>query len=169
MIEARHSDGRRQRVTFEWQQDRFRHTISLVSLDARSLPLFESIEGAASEDWPPSPPLQSLTIEDRSTGPVALLVGMAGGSHWSASIEATSEGELRFDFACRHAQAPRWLGNSYRRLSQLHTLDTFGSVTAHLVWEATSGANLLTVTPTSAGKSAGTTRWAYSLRLADTD
>ena len=61
------------------------------SIAAKSRPLLESIEGTATDDWPPSPPLQSLSIETLPDGRrVALLVGMAGRSHWSASIEAVA-------------------------------------------------------------------------------
>ena len=39
--------------------------------------LAASVEGGGEDDWPPSPPLQQLSIEDLGNGPVGLLVGMA--------------------------------------------------------------------------------------------
>ena len=44
--------------------------------------LLTSVEGTAHNRWPPSPPLQSLAIEERGEQTVALAVGMAGGAHW---------------------------------------------------------------------------------------
>jgi hypothetical protein len=44
----------------------------------------------------------------------ALLVGMAGASHWSASVEADPIRErIIFDVACRIKAEPKWLGSSY--------------------------------------------------------
>src|SRR5437016_1791687 len=87
-IEAIGSNNLRLRVEFTWRGDRFGQVISFVGPDGRVQPLLESIEGTASDDWPPSPPLQSLSIEKLSDGrSAALFVGMAGGSHWSASVE----------------------------------------------------------------------------------
>jgi len=44
----------------------------------------------------------------------ALLVGMASGSHWSASVEADEAGEqVFFDVACRISDGPQWLGSCY--------------------------------------------------------
>jgi hypothetical protein len=78
--------------------------------------LFESQEGNSEEDWPASPPLQFVSIETRPKKlPVALLMGMAGGSHWSASIEQhPAEHSLRFDIACRAGSHPDKLGSRYR-------------------------------------------------------
>src|SRR5436190_4759521 len=85
-IEASHPDGLRLRAEFIWHGDRFAHIISLVNPHGDIQPLLESIEGTTADDWPSSPPLQSLSVEKLPDGrPVALLVGMAGGSHWSAS------------------------------------------------------------------------------------
>ena len=46
---------------------------------------------------------------------LALLVGMSGTSHWSASAEAVpGEAALLFDIACRVKQTPVNLGSCYR-------------------------------------------------------
>lgn len=107
------------RVEFLKRGDRYGHIISLIDASGAAIPLLESIEGTATDDWPASPPLQTLSIEELSpNGKVALLVGMAGSSHWSASIEPASQAaELAFDIACRHAKEPRRLSSCYRRLS----------------------------------------------------
>src|SRR5512145_957858 len=92
------------RVVFRWRGDRYGHTVKR-RIDGVWRPLLESIEGTADDDWPLSPALQSLHIERRPNGPVALLVGQAGSSHWSASVEADQNcSALIFDLACRITQ-----------------------------------------------------------------
>lgn len=84
--------------------------------------LATSVEGLGDESWPASPPLQELHIEPRGGGQcVALLVGRAGGSHWSMSIEADPAAErLTFDVACRLRHVPQWLGSTYRASVPIH-------------------------------------------------
>jgi len=55
-------------------------------------------------------------IEPRgSTGNVALLVGMAGRSHWSLSVEPIAgRAAFLFDAACRLHARPTWLGHVWR-------------------------------------------------------
>ncbi len=103
------------RIAFAWNEDRFAHSIHLLR-DGRSLELLASLEGSDQQQWPPSPPLQQLCVEDhQSNGPVALLVGMAGKSHWSASVEArTDSTRVVFDMACRFQADPAKLGSTYR-------------------------------------------------------
>jgi hypothetical protein len=116
-LEAIDASGHGLRVEFEWRGDRFGHSIVLVSGGAPgSIPLLKSIEGTAGEAWPPSPPLQSLSLETLPDGrKVALLVGMAGRSHWSASIEALPDRPaLVFDIACRRGQEAEALGSAYQ-------------------------------------------------------
>ena len=90
------------RVRFTWQGDRFAHEVSVLN-DGSWQPALASVEGTPQDDWPPSPPFQSLHIEHREDGrTLALLVGMAGKSHWSASIEIDAEARaVLFDVACR--------------------------------------------------------------------
>ncbi|MFO0884877.1 MAG: hypothetical protein U0894_11945 [Pirellulales bacterium] len=78
--------------------------------------VLESCEGTPADAWPASSPLQSLSIEELTPGaPVALLVGMAGKSHWSASIERLSGNNgWRWDIACRVSITPDFLGSTYR-------------------------------------------------------
>ena len=108
------------RVDFDRAHDRWKHRVSLVLPEASGvvcpLLLLESVEGNSQEDWPASPPLQFVSIETRpKKPPVALLMGMAGGSHWSASIEQyPAERALRFDIACRAKSRPENLGSLYR-------------------------------------------------------
>jgi hypothetical protein len=102
------------RVVFDWRGDRFGHVIE-QRLDGNWRTVLKSAEGSVDEGWPPSPPLQSLHIEERPTGLVALLVGKSGTSHWSASIEsAGSLDALQFDLACRTQGPPAQLGSEYQ-------------------------------------------------------
>lgn len=98
--------------------DRLGHEVFLA--EAPELPLLVSVEQGESENWPPSPPLQSCDVQAQSGGEVALLVGMAGQSHWSASIEVAQSG-LIFDIACRMPAAGDGysLGSTYRMPSDL--------------------------------------------------
>lgn len=113
-------EGTLLRVDFDRALDRWKHRISLVLPEGTGvvspLLLLESVEGNSSEEWPGSPPLQFVSIETRpKKPPVALLMGMAGSSHWSASIEQLpAERTLRFDIACRAKSRPENLGSRYR-------------------------------------------------------
>lgn len=107
------------RVRFTWQGDRFAHEVS-VERDGTWQPVLVSVEGTPEDDWPPSPPFQSLHIEEREDGrTLALLVGMAGKSHWSASIEIDAAARaVLFDVACRlRAPAAGPLGSTYQSLA----------------------------------------------------
>ena len=65
--------------------DRYAHHVSLVHGDQEQV-LLNSEEGDEHAAWPPSPPLQQVTLEDHGEeGRVLLLVGMAGRSHWSVA------------------------------------------------------------------------------------
>ncbi len=99
---------------------RFGHTLSLVRAEATVCELV-SVEsdgaGAASEVWPPSPPLQDWQCEPRTDCLVFLAVGKAGRSHWSAAIELNTDGTVRFDVAVRTQEQPQFVGSQYRQLA----------------------------------------------------
>lgn len=109
----------RLRVRFLFAEDRYAHEIWLA-VRGEWIAVLASVEGSPSEDWPASPPFQSLHFEQLGTAnQSALLVGMAGKSHWSASIERDPAGDCaRFDIACRvrGATAPG-LSSTYRTMS----------------------------------------------------
>jgi hypothetical protein len=102
------------RLVFDRRGDRWGHRIELLR-DGATISTLSSIEGAATDDWPPSPPFQTLDIQAfPGKGQIALLVGKAGSSHWSAAIEADpAAGVLNFDIACRFGNEPRLLGSIY--------------------------------------------------------
>jgi hypothetical protein len=108
------------RVVFDWRGDRYGHRIQ-QQFGGEWHTVLESVEGSAADVWPPSPALQSLHVEHRDTGPVALLVGRSGTSHWSASIEPlASRAVVQFDIACRIHGLPGSLGSSYQVASFAH-------------------------------------------------
>lgn len=101
------------RLELFWSRDRYRHRLLVGPLE-QSACLLESSDESWDHDWPSSPPLQQLSIEERETGRVALLVGMAGKSHWSASIELlTHPTTVRFDIACLAKPVPQRVGSRY--------------------------------------------------------
>jgi hypothetical protein len=118
-------DGGRLRLRFARQGDRLHQTVEWLAAATNAastiatspvVALLESCEGQSSDTWPDSPPLQQLLIEPRgAAGHVALLVGMAGRSHWSLSIEPLVDRVgFRFDAACRLSGPPEWLGHVWR-------------------------------------------------------
>jgi hypothetical protein len=160
-VEARDRNGVGLCVEFIWREDRYRHTISLIDGDGSIVPLLESFEGVSEGDWPPSPPLQTLTFEELPDGRrVALLLGMAGRSHWSVSIEPLAgEAKIVVDVACRHSTKPASLGSHFRRpaLSSGQTLQV-GSENAQVL----DRGEMVEIMPRTI-VAQGTTRWRYVL------
>jgi hypothetical protein len=117
ILEALTPAGDGLRAIFFWRVDRFAHRIERIESGATT-PLLESLEGSDLDRWPPSPPLQQLTVESLPDGrAVALLVGMAGASHWSMTVEREPDAAaLVFDVACRVKEEGGALGSAYRSL-----------------------------------------------------
>jgi hypothetical protein len=110
-------DGRGLRATFLWDEDRYGHEIAC--LDRRSVAVCLAAESGRERDpWPASPALQQLSVQDVKAGRRGvLLVGMAGTSHWSQTVEAdAATTSLTFDVACRVQRQPQWLGSSYQTM-----------------------------------------------------
>jgi hypothetical protein len=116
VLEARGPEGQVLRLEFVWRNDRYGQVFSVVDESGRATPLLESADDGDIEGWPQSPPLQSLSFQALpDSRRAALLVGMAGRSHWSASIEPLpGQAAMQFDIACR-VNAPRVvMGSRYR-------------------------------------------------------
>jgi len=120
------------RVVFTWQGDRWSHHLepaaggAAAGSDASGESSWRSLDGAwpAAGDprWPASPVLVELSQVDRPhVGPAILAVGMAGRSHYSASVirDPTLIDAVRFEIACRIHDGPGWLGSTYRQGSRL--------------------------------------------------
>ncbi len=100
------------RIAYREQDDRYAHRI-ILSAPQEDMTLLESVESEPDVNWPASPPLQDFEIEPRGAGQrVALMVGMAGTGHWSASVEVEKK-FLRFDIACRIREPAKSLGSTY--------------------------------------------------------
>jgi hypothetical protein len=109
------------RVRFAFRDDRYTHEILLAD-GLQWIPILTSVEGSPLDDWPVSPPLQSLHLESRPNHrQLALLVGMAGQSHWSMSVELDpAAAGATFDIACRtRGGTVGHLGSRYKALHPL--------------------------------------------------
>ena len=156
-------------VVFTKQGDRYRHEVFLRG-EAETVLLLTSQEGDHAQRWPASPALQELHVEDRPRGvQAALLVGMAGSSHWSLSCElhpATSR--VAFEAACRLREAPDQLGSLYRLAAGVRrvgdTLETpVGRCALQSVSEAADASDRLRFTiDTSHAPLPHTAVWSYS-------
>jgi len=132
LLDSALHDGCGLRVAFDWQADRYAHQL-ICLVDGSPTPLLSSIEGIADERWPASPPFQQLSIEEGvDESRVAFLVGMAGQSHWSASIQvAADRPRVEFDVACLARDTASHLGSAYRREIEPSSEDT-GQITFSL-------------------------------------
>lgn len=81
-------------LVFTSQLDRYGH--KLLFHGAPVLTSCDAVVGG----WPASPPFQQASQENLAEGETVFLVGMAGGSHWSAAA-SQREGGFRIDVACR--------------------------------------------------------------------
>ena len=90
-----------------------------------------------------SPPLVELSAINLQGGPALLAVGLAGRSHFSASVRPHPEraDTLLFEIACRVKERPSWLGSTYAT----------GSVTESVA------------PPDAATGFPATVQWAYSI------
>lgn len=105
-------------VAFHQERDRWSHEIATVTRDGVR-PVLVSIEGSPNDNWPDSPPLQELHLENQGGRNVALMVGRAGSTHWSLSVEPCLGTEsILFDFAARFQETPRWMGSTYWHITE---------------------------------------------------
>lgn len=127
--------------------------------------LLESIEGTPDDDWPPSPALQELHLEERPDGRrLALLVGMAGTSHWSLSVELDPvQRRALFDVACRVKRPPGKLGSAYRQLTGAVTPTNIASAS-----EASQLAHRRIEADVDRIAVPATVRWRYAISAAET-
>ncbi len=101
------------RVEFTWAVDRFSHLV--IDQSGRRM---SSIEGDTDQAWPPSPPIQQLSLEVIEGKPVILGVGGAGKGHWSISVtcvERDGIDAIRFELACRCRGTIGQLASTYQQ------------------------------------------------------
>jgi hypothetical protein len=104
------------RVRFWHREDRYAHEVDLA-VGSKWVRVLTSVEGSSVETWPPSPAFQSVSLENQpGNRRLALMVGMSGASHYSASVVLDARAaRVSFDVACRiHADQPGPLGSSYQ-------------------------------------------------------
>lgn len=113
-IESLAINGVKLRLSFHFEQDRFAHQLRLVRSDATEVCLLQSVEGPADAYWPQSPPFQNLSIEPINEQEVALLTGMSGKGHWSASMSPLGDRlGLEFDIAVQSSESAESVGSTY--------------------------------------------------------
>jgi hypothetical protein len=116
-ITAKDAAGNVLCLTLHWHVDRWHHEILWSPPGQSPMARWSSREGTADDDWPPSPPMQEISFGsvDRRQGGIALLLGRAGSSHWSAALELSDDPlQLVVDVACRISQSPQAIGSGYR-------------------------------------------------------
>ena len=100
--------------------DRWRHEFRVrpTAADGDERAVAASVEGTPDEPWPASPPLTQVEPVQLADGRRGLLaIGVAGRSHWSASVTADFDScAIAFDVACRLSEATERLGSTYRLL-----------------------------------------------------
>lgn len=100
-------------LLFERTGDRYTHTLC-VCVDDHKSPAIVSFEGDDQTLWPPSPPIQDVTFEERNDCSVFLGVGRAGTAHWSSSFQLMdNKRRLVIEHACRTPVVPEVLSISY--------------------------------------------------------
>ena len=135
-------------AVFTWNGDRWAHRITTgeattwTSLDGPCPP-------ANDPRWPASPVLVELSRVsvprgDAAGGEAIVGVGLAGRSHFSASIapDPNDAGVIRFEIACRLHEPPGWIGSTYRqgdRLFRLTPLDDSTALPRTVVWAYSIG------------------------------
>jgi hypothetical protein len=83
-------------IEFEWREDRFVHSVSVVKGDSRHV----AWESQDVEDH--GPVFQQIHEQEDDTGrSMVLLMGASHCTNWSMSVQATEPGTLCFDVASR--------------------------------------------------------------------
>ena len=153
-------------LEFTWAGDRWAHRVFPASGEpvgpGSPAADWQSIEGelAPADDprWPASPVLVELSrvalapvhtgsqparsTDERASALVG--VGLAGRSHYSASIAADPgrTDAFRVEIACRLQEPPLWLGSTYRcgsRLVRLRVVDAARPLPATVLWSYSIG------------------------------
>ena len=135
---------------FTWQGDRYGHQLSFDGKVVGS-----SIEGDAAENWPTSPPIQQVSLEQIDGRQMVLGVGAAGRSHWSISVGPCPDDDnaLKFDLACRCKESPGLLGSSYHLATPLQLFALEGQLNCQ------DSMQQILAAPTNEA----TRRWSYRL------
>ena len=113
-------------VEFTWNNDRWHHCFRidqkncLHSVEKDGITQ-SNVERTAphgiSDTWPASPVITEVTPTEAMGRQALVAIGLAGRSHFSASLTAseTDEDSILIEVACRAQEAPKWLGSTYYR------------------------------------------------------
>lgn len=145
------------RAVFTWQGDRWTHDLTLAAGDVDQGGssdggcCWQSLDGPwpvhGDPRWPASPVLVELSsVASATRSPVLVGVGMAGRSHYSASIgnDPLVADAVRFEIACRIHDGPGWLGSTYRHGQGLVRIEAAvppGSLPRTVEWSYSIGPN----------------------------
>jgi hypothetical protein len=135
-------------AVFTWNGDRWAHRITTGEAT-----IWTSLDGpcppANDPRWPASPVLVELSRVsvprgDAAGGKAIVGVGLAGRSHFSASIASDPHhaGVIRFEIACRLHEPAGWIGSTYRQgdsLFRLTPLDDSTALPRTVVWAYSIG------------------------------
>ena len=119
-----HFEVGRMSVEFIWNNDRWRHLFRIdqkdcmQSVEGDTFPLnneAQALPPGISERWPASPVITEVTPTEAMGHRALVAVGLAGRSHFSASLTASTakKDTILVEVACRVFEAPEWLGSTY--------------------------------------------------------
>ena len=119
-----HLEVGRMSVEFIWNNDRWCHLFRkdqkdcMQSVEGEKIPTSNDIPSTPigiSERWPASPVITEVTPTEAMGHRALVAVGLAGRSHFSASLTASTakKDTILVEVACRVYEAPEWLGSTY--------------------------------------------------------
>ena len=119
-----HFEVGRMSVEFIWNSDRWHHFFRkdqkdcMQSVEGDKIPTSNDILPipiGISERWPASPVITEVTPTEAMGHRALVAVGLAGRSHFSASLTASTakKDTILVEVACRIYEAPEWLGSTY--------------------------------------------------------
>lgn len=138
-------------VVFSWIGDRWTHRLTTAAADAPAEWLCVDGPMGPADDprWPASPALVELSplripAPTAKGTPAMVGVGLAGRSHFSASItpDPRDSDAIRFEIACRLHEFPGRLGSTYRHgglVFRLTPLDGSNELPRTVAWSYSIG------------------------------
>jgi hypothetical protein len=160
-------------VKFSWNIDRWHHCFQIdqknylqsvekdgITQNNRS----QTVPHGISDTWPASPVITEVTPTEAMGHPALVAIGLAGRSHFSASLTASQaeEDSILVEVACRAQEAPKWLGSTYLQYGespqdnliaiQPQAIDTFDRPVTILWSYRISVGGIEAVHPASCGK-----------------
>ena len=160
-------------VEFSWNNDRWHHCFRidqkncLQSVEKDGITQNngnQTVPHGISDTWPASPVITEVTPTKAMGRPALVAIGLAGRSHFSASLTASDaeKDSMLVEVACRAQEAPKWLGSTYFQYGESPTdaliaiqpkaIDTFDKPMTILWSYRISVGGIEAVLPASCGK-----------------